>query len=419
MRFVRAVAAGLVLSAVVWFGAGPAAADEEDGNWWYEQQEVAQAHARWLTGKGVPVAVIALGIKPDMPVLADANLAVREPSFCLEELIAGLDHLEPVPAAFEDGFVSTAEAGSNAVAFIAGNGRGPGGRVSLPGIAPDADVRFYAVGYQHLPNGECVGPEASERAAARAIVQAVDDGARIVLLIDEGRVQPDAQVSQAVAYALHQRVVLVVPVAGGSWVEALNGVVAVGASGADGWELGGSAVAVSAPGVEVLVEDLDFDRTLGVVSSRPSAAIVAGMLAVVAQRWPQATNDQLIQTLLASAASPVPRSDGQVGRGVVDLPRMLRVDPTQYPDRNPLIVPDDGRRHGLTAEEIRSAGRPAWADPLPGPARAGSHGTSVWVLFAVGSAAAVAGGLLARHVLSVRAVDSPAQQGDISTQQEE
>lgn len=410
MGFVRAVAAGLVLGVVVWSGAGPAVADDADGNWWYEQQQVAQAKAAGITGEGVPVAVIAGAMSPGLPVLGDAHLTIREPSFCLDELLSSRPDLEPIPATY-DGYTVVTWTGSNMVAFIAGNGRGRGGQVSVPGVAPGADVRFYAIGDPGGSTfyGECRTDLERASATARAIVQAVDDGVRIIALVPAAVSRADRQVSQAVAYALHEKVVLVVPDGASPWFQALNGVVSVRPTSKYGWGVLGSGVTVGAPGVDVLVEGSAgrWDGAHVWIATEAPAGLVAGMLADVAQKWPQATNDQLIQTLVRNTAPPQPQDDGHNGYGVVDLPQMLAVDPTQYPDENPLIVADDGRKYGLSAEDIRTAGRPAWADPLPvqpvlaHPAPP-TNGTREWVQMGAGTALAVAAGLVGAFVLSGR-----------------
>jgi len=268
-------------------------------------------------------------------------------------------------------------------------------------------VRFYAVGYQReascYPDDEDRGRPAT---TARAIVQAVDDGARIITLT-KAPLGPDGRVAEAVAYALHHKVIVVVGSGqglwGGWWVSQLNGVVAVGAYGPDGavpeCAANGAACAptVLAPGRhmsrlggcftnsaawdDVCVEDLP--------STDMAAALVAGMLADVAQRWPDATGGQLIQTLIrntGSADHELVYGDRHysMGYGAADLAHMLRVDPTGYEDSNPLIVDDDGLEHGLTAEDIRTAVRPTWTDqavtdPSPAPSHRPVSRAPLWV----------------------------------------
>jgi hypothetical protein len=107
--------------------------------------------------------------------------------------------------------------------------------------------------------------------------------------------------------------------------------------------------------------------------------LVSGILADVASKYPDATGNQLIQSLVrnsGSQAHELPAApDPVMGYGTVNLSNMLRVDPAvAYEDVNPLIVPDDGQPLGLTADEIANAGRPDWAGPAPSATSTGSPG---------------------------------------------
>jgi len=361
-----------------------------DGNWWYEQQGVAQAHAAGFTGKGVPIAVIAQGITPELPVLADADLTVHEPSFCE---ITGRPDM-PVGATWAESTMATVS-GSNAVAMIVGNGRGFGDQVSVSGIAPDASIRFYAMGFPMSggSDGNCNMLSGPELATARALVQAVDDGARIVALTST-EVRASREISEAIAYALNQEVVVIVPAEPGRWIHNVNGLVTVRAMAEQGWGRGdGETVTVGYPGRDLLVQGGFFGWNRTELSSEPNypVALLAGMLAATAQKWPVATNNQLIQSLIHNTAEPLPHDDGGNGYGVGDLTLMLQADPTQYPDTNPLIVDDDGQRHGLTAERIRDATRPAWAPPLPSqdPDPSERSSAAVWIIVGVAAVAIV------------------------------
>lgn len=421
---VRAV--GLVsVFVLVWSGVGAAQADpvvQPDGNWWYGALGVPQAQAEGITGAGVPVAVVERLVDPDLPVLVDAHLTVREPSFC-----AGPDG-GAVPATSDMGSQGV-YVGTNAVAIIAGNGSGALGDVSMSGVAPGADVRFYSIADRCITYGYAD--------AARALVQAVDDGARIVAM-PYMRVDADREVSQAVAYALHEKVVIVVPACGSEavpWMANLNGVVTVCAAYAGGglWPAPFGKVTVSAPGYPLRVERVEFGTTdwyTGDSQSLPelSAPLVAGMLADVAQRWPAATNDQLIQTLIRNTG-PDDHDlvyDDVAGYGPADLLHMLRTDPTGYPDENPLIVPDDGQQYGLTAEAIRAAELPEWAvaqptqtpiSPSPAvrdtsPRRSWAVGIGVAAVLLVGATAAVVTFRRRNRVSSVEtAVPTPPETG--------
>jgi hypothetical protein len=417
----------LLVAAVLWVGAGAAQADEFDGSWWYEEQGVAQVRAEGITGAGVPVAVVGQRISSDLPVLSSARLRVHEPSFCREYPSNYHDLSATDPKNTQMTWAAT-----NMVALIVGNGHGSGGRVSVSGVAPGADVRFYATGvYSGEYHDMCDDPAG---ATARAIVQAVDDGARIIVLEDPGRIEPDRDAAAAVAYALHEKVILVAPAYPGTttaWISGLNGVVAVWRSGPDGpWPQERSIdppsrITVTAPGSMLLlqggiIKSEGWADTCVMGGEEFAPALVGGMLADVAQKWPEATNHQLVQSLVRNTGRDDHDLvyDDLVGYGAVDLQHMLRTDPTQYENVNPLVVPDDGQELGLTAQDISDAQRPVWVDkgatprPTSSPTSAspgpspdlssgpGSAGVPVWVW--LGGAGLVVTGLVAFITYRVR-----------------
>ncbi len=391
-RLVRLGVLSLLMSAVaVWSGAGPVQADDEY-NWWYEALGVPQAQAQGITGEGVPVAVIDWGIDPGMSLLSGAHLTVREPSFCMEtqwyadvnqrRTGAGYSALK-MPAAY-DGLTQGTYRGTNTVARLVGNGRAPHGQTGVSGISPGADIRFYGVLDAMLLVADQPYCGAFADAQAMAIVQAVDDGARIILLQDE-KMELSSMESAALAYALHEKVIVVAPIQRpGSRPESsqawgLNGVVSVEAAYLDGRPHGISSTAppsvtLTAPGESSAQGGYNKGRSgdgswdIGWYDTGPgvAATLVAGMLADAAQKWPQATNHQLVQSLIRTGPDgQVPIHDPKTGYGAASLLHLLEIDPTRYEDVNPLVVPDDGQPHGMTALDIADAQRPVWADPPP------------------------------------------------------
>ena len=59
--------------------------------------------------------------------------------------------------------------------------------------------------------------------------------------------------------------------------------------------------------------------------------IVAGFVAVAMQRWPQASGNQIVQSLLATATT------GPTGQPLLNPNGLDTADPAQYPDTNPLL----------------------------------------------------------------------------------
>jgi len=92
--------------------------------------------------------------------------------------------------------------------------------------------------------------------------------------------------------------------------------------------------------------------------------IVSGFLALVAQKYPDATGNQLLQTLIHNTGADdhklVLDATGAIGYGFVSATRMLRVDPSQYSDENPLILDS-----GIPTIAEFASGYEAGTEPTP------------------------------------------------------
>jgi len=342
----------LLVACAVWALACPAGAAHADTDqWWYPQQIPAGAD-----GSGVTLAVVDSAIHhPGLPVLADAQITIHPVSLCTDE------NYVPYPATGQALTAATFH-GVNVVALIVGNGKGTDGNPSVLGIAPRTDLRFYSVNDPANDTRE----RACGSAIAGAIVQAVDDGARIIS-ISQGS-DPDPSLREAVAFALRAGTIIVAAlgntVEDSDWLAELNGVVAVQAVGRDGQLMGAgtpegvtphSKVTAIAPGVDFRLQGdratHEWARTEVASGTSLATPVVAGMLAATASFWPDSTNAQLLHALINSgnAGGGEPTLDPVVGYGQVDLGRMLATDPTTFPDVHPLIVEEAG---GLTAQDI-------------------------------------------------------------------
>ncbi|MFC8191287.1 S8 family serine peptidase [Cellulomonas sp. NPDC057328] len=386
---------GAALAAAALLGTAlvaPASAATQDGTWWYTGMGVAEVHAQGATGAGVTVAVIDDGIFPEMSYLADADLQVHEPSFCAD------DSDTPIPAARP--LEQAAWHGTTVTGFVVGNGRGADGGPSIAGVAPDARVLFYAVsdgrvlqdddGYTCQQSLAEDAVDASEM--ARALRQAVDDGAQIITISVSGAYVYDFDVRAALAWALHEGVIVVAALGELKTGEVIpvsddlaraNGVVAVEACDAElqpmeaepgsGAPMKHDRVTVCAPGVGMLVQGTDEgDTTTTRLSGGTSLAapITAGALAAVWSAYPQATGHQMLQSLIRNTGAEEHDLDYDpvYGYGVVGLRHMLREDPTTFPDENPLLLDvgenAGGRSDPLTLREVAEATRPVWpGDP--------------------------------------------------------
>ncbi|WP_309134933.1 S8/S53 family peptidase [Cellulomonas sp.] len=442
----RAGLAALALTGLL-VAATPAAASSADGTWWYSGMGVAEANAAGATGAGVTVAVIDAGINPDLPMFAGADLHVHEPSFCFDVMTG-----TPYPAARTD-ITQAAAHGSNVAGFVVGTGQGFDGATSQRGVAPEARLLFYSVGDLEKPCLATYSPvEGSPDAMALAVRQAVDDGADIITTSITGSMSVDPDVQAAIAWAQTEGTIVISALSqdeaendtalySGDDLAKLNGVVAVEAcdadlrpiTGRDGAQMEHEKITVCAPGVDVLVQG---DERAG--DWRPvrtgsgtsyAAPTVAGALAAVWSAWPDATANQILQTLVHDTGSEEHELNytADLGYGLVGLRHMLREDPARFPDENPLVhdVGDGPNVDAtqITLRELAEAERPVWpgdpewtgstaaatAEPdatstpaaqAPDAPSDTSGGTPVWVWGVAGLAAAAvvtAAALLARR----------------------
>jgi hypothetical protein len=341
----RALAGALVLSAAA-FVAQPAAADT--AHWWYDTYDIAAVQAEGWTGDGVQVAVIGSQINPDLPVFSGQDLTVDQTSTC--------SNGGPVASA-EPEFFNRHD--STVTAYIIGNGQGAG---AISGIAPGAEVTFYGDGQaDETTRAGCipaVGPPEEFSAFGVALQRAVDAGARIVTTsTGSGGNYGDADI---VANALAKGVVIVAATnnasgdVGGAatYPDAYDGIVAATAVDSAGqlqtddtgqpYAVAGTTVVAAGVDLPAIGSNQGWDSTVTTTGSSFASPLVAGMLAVVAQRYPDATGNQLVQTLVRNTGiedhALEPRdAAGGYGYGAAWLTHMLQVDPTQYPDENPLM----------------------------------------------------------------------------------
>lgn len=351
---------------------GEAAASDasEGGLWYFNRGKVQAAQDAGLDGSGVTIAVIDTQVNPDAPGLRGADLQVREESFCFDESGKRYD-------AISSDYVA-ANHGTNVASMILGTGEAVGG-TPIKGVAPGATVLYYnSMITTSAPegndvestclqeNGELINDDLSDEGMrrpsglAKAISAAVDDGADIISVSLGGLV--DAADSVAKAHAAGVVVLGSLPNVGGvgDWPSSYNGVVAVQAFGPDG-KIQYSTydpvlaepspnlsedVKVASPGLEIIAQGTADSWDAQQLRSGTSLAtpIAAGFLAVLKQKYPEATSNQLIQSMIHNTGTKgehEPKWNNSGGYGAISLSGMLAVDPTKYPDVNPLWDADD------------------------------------------------------------------------------
>lgn len=308
--------------------------------WWYDAMRLSQAHDE-STGKGVKIAVIDEAIDPKAPELRGAHVTLGKD--CKGERV------KPASGA-------KADHGTAVTTLISGTGRGTGpGGLGIRGVAPDADVTFYATDTD--PGDAFVDCDTSVYTADLMSLALRGHPDIISTSLGLGYTPPMRKV---LARAIAQGVVVVAatgdrtrPSIKGFPMEfpaARPGVVAVNAGDKKGraWVnnpppvhsfVDGNPV-ITAPGVDVT--NIRYVEGRGWVSGQTrtgtsdATPIVAGALALVKSKYPDATGNQLIQQLIHNASGQY-AWDRYYGFGLVSVTKLLAQDPTRWPDTNPLL----------------------------------------------------------------------------------
>lgn len=379
-----------------------AAADTPSGLWYYDMGHIQDAHDAGFTGEGVTIAVLDTQINPDAPTLRNANLEVVDKAYCFDE--SG-QPMSPVSTDY-----AAASHGTSVAALIAGTGESTTSASSTKGVAPGAKVRYSAVGSVAADSREatCLNESGEDRGpfgSGDALRDAIDAGVDIISVSYSGFQDVDASDQLVRALALGIVVIGGLPndMEAVGWPAAANGVVAVQAFGSDGRiqthpgptgeELPNVTefVEVAAPGVGILTPGSPESWEVDSLASGTSLAtpIVAGFLAVTKSRYPDATGNQLIQSLIHNTGGEV---DGELqwgddmGYGAVSLTAMLQVDPGKYPDVNPLLKDGPWTPSVEEVEQARKtlADASASAQPSAGPVAPADPGGPGWLPWAIG-----------------------------------
>ncbi|KAB1662452.1 S8 family serine peptidase [Pseudoclavibacter chungangensis] len=334
-----AVAATLATVIALPLGAGVATgatpepdpyASVQDGTWYFDKFGIGSIHAEGITGAGITVAVLDTPINPDVPDLRGTDLEPRTEHVC--------------PNGY-DGISDEEEAGhgTSMTSVIIGNDAGVGDLRGIPGVAPDAKVLHYAV----LSDPNLTGCDIT---LADSVQDAVDNGARIISMSLGWGDTDDVEEAVLIAHRAGAIVDIAVQNEDGDDLDdtsGANGVVAIenmtASGGSDGREVHSDRLTGVAPGVNIrgpAYGDGSWDAYHLGVGSSPATAWVSGVLALTMQRWPEATSNQIIQSLIRNTTNDWPelsRTDLE-GFGLFSPQNLMLWDPTRYPDVNPLLT---------------------------------------------------------------------------------
>ena len=336
---VAVAAVGALAAGIVSIPAAPAhaadtitAADQA----YFSYYGIDRARAKGYTGEGVTVAMIDGKVNTSVPELAGANITVKTP--CT---------INSSPA------VETHGTGVASILVSADYGVAP--KVSLLAYQMNLGADGDTPGQDCLDSGSALRSE-----GVWLLNQAMNDGAQIINLSassDDGNERMKWTVARAMSSG-----VIIVAAAGndGNNNDALSmskwsGVVGVTAISTDGtrqdYSSWGQGVVTTSIGGPVLFRNIETganDTTSGTSVASP---IVAGVLALAKQRWPEATSNQLLQLLVKTGLNPDHGWNQYTGFGGIDPGAILNTDPSQFPDENPLAQKQGGS--SPTPEEVQ------------------------------------------------------------------
>jgi subtilisin family serine protease len=397
-------AATMSVAAVV--GTSPAASAKPADPWWFSVLHLADAHKK-TTGKGVTIAVIDTAVDTDVPDLKGADIEFGAP--CEPHDAKSLPRIHDVAA----------NHGTAMTTIIAGQGKGnAAGGSGITGVAPDATIRFY----NSDPDPRQTKKDCDELDTISLFQQAIRDGVDIISFSATNTFGMEGTIRDAVAAGI------VVVAGAGEPDEAISspasipGVVSVLAvdkkaqpwkhnphmqptNAAESWKFGFPVI--SAPGVEVPAGAMDksgawtsaYPRT----GTSDATALVSGLIALLKSAHPQATGNQLIQHLIHYTSDKNVDWDVRYGFGIASITKMLRHDPTQWPDVNPLLEgPEQAIADFAAGRETAKAPTPTpKPDESPASAPADSDGGGqpgwIWPTGAIGTLVIIAAAVIARR----------------------
>ena len=336
-------------------------ADWQRGQWWVDATRLTAWHEQGLTGQGVTIALLDGPVATGIPELTGQDVRPTA-SLCDRDLWRSWGPTTPDGPLDETSFHTTSMA---ALLVGSGKGNGPGG-VGVLGVAPGATLKTYAMFNTVDPaahqNLDCWGP-----GLAAFLDRIVADGAQIIQIPVSLDVMGD-EIQAAFNRAIAKGVVLVAASGnGGPTSKVMSpggnaGVLVVGGMQPDGkvlatnptstldnWDQARSFdvqynIHLVAPGADIVGGGLApghrWDSAVLQSGSSGASALVAGQLALMKQKWPQATGNQLLYSLLRTARRP----DGSAvweprrGFGTTSFETTLTTDPGGFPDVMPIFA---------------------------------------------------------------------------------
>lgn len=375
-RPVSSVCSGVLAASLLLVLSPSAYADDMGGLWPVKDSAVVSAHEAGLDGSGVKIGVLDTRVVSDYPGLSDAdanveyrlgsfvNATTDEPDECL---IKGVPLQKTVTS--KEGNLGNlySSHGTGMLTWLVGNGKSWDASQGVTGLVPKSDVLFLTIAEDITDsismNIPCDGAAMSD--IDKDVSTAVDWGARIINMSNNGGVGDYG--IDGMLKALRHGVIIVSgrsndketdAIVNGSSTDVMigdprerssfPGVIRNNEVGPDGQIAGISDVAdanvnILSPGDQVLRQRIN-SKFISVDTGGTStgSVVLSGYLALTVQKWPDATGNQILQSLVRNTKG---NDSGEAkldpehkrGYGQVDPGRLLTVDPTQYPDVNPIL----------------------------------------------------------------------------------
>ena len=326
-------ALALALGALTVVPAPAQADDAAPTQEYFSYYHLDSARAKGYTGKGVTIALIGSPVDTSYSALQGAK--VTDKSRCtVEASPEGIRH-------------------STEMAMILVS--------SKNGVAPDATLNTYQTATASATsNGTCDSGERRLNSFGNLINQAVEDGAQIIS-VSQSVSEDNPELKWAIANAISKGVIIVNSAGNGAsddnvtQLGRFSGVVGVSAINSDGtfasYSSWGDGVVTAAFGGPYTTYDVSTGEPTTVNGTSVSAALVAGMMALARQKWPDATANQLLQVLVNTGLDSTHTWNQYTGYGAIDGGALVNTDPSQYPDENPIIQKHGGSKP--TVQEIQ------------------------------------------------------------------
>ena len=350
-RALTTIASALVLAAgALTLAPAPAHADDAvPSQEYFSYYPLNTVHQKGITGKGVTIAVIGGPVDTSNPALKGAN--ITDKSRCtIQDSPEGVRH-------------------STDMAIILVS--------PISGVAPDATLYNYqAFTGSTTSNGSCDSNGGRLNTVAALINQAVEDGAQFIS-VSQSVNESTNELKWAITNAITKGVIIVAAAGNEALPDDItalgrySGVVGVSAINSDGtfasYSSWGDGVVTAAFGGPYTTYDVNTGEPVTVHGTSISTPLVAGMLALARQKWPDATTNQILQLLVHTGLNPDHDWNKYTGYGAAALGSLVNQDPSQYPDENPIIQKNGGSEP--TAQEVQDyidgvAGS-SWLDTFP------------------------------------------------------